>query len=110
MLSYRAQHPTHEKYTEIYQHWCPQSAKYAGGDHLISAFRVGWVFEDNTVYAEQDWKSGSRAITVYHFVLVRNDETMIMPVINNPFIERFIIEKPMTIVYDSNKVELVLQD
>jgi hypothetical protein len=109
MLNFRG-HSTHEKYTDRYQHWCPQSAQYAGGDHLISAFRVGWTFEDNAVYAEQDWKSGSRPITVYNFVLVRDDETMIMPVISNPFIERFITERLMTIVYDSNEVQLALQD
>jgi len=105
MLSFRT-HSTHEKYTDKYQHWCPQSAKYAGGDHLISAFRNDWTFDDNTVYAEQAWKSGSRPVTVYHFVLIRDGETMIMPVISNPFIERFITEKLMTIIYD-NQAELV---
>lgn len=107
MLSLR-RHSTHEKYTATYQHWCPQSAKYAGGDHLISAIRNGWTFEDNTVYAEQSWKSGSRPVTVYHFVLIRDNEAMIMPVISNPFIERFITEGLMTIVFDS-KVNLVAE-
>ncbi len=101
-------HSTYEKYTDKYHHWCPQSAKYAGGDHLISALRNGWTFEDNTVYAEQSWKSGSRPVTVYHFVLLHDDETMIMPVISNPFIERFMTERLMTIVYDS-KVNLVAE-
>jgi hypothetical protein len=103
MLSFRA-HMTHEKYTETYQHWCPQSEKYAGGDQLLSAVRSGWVIDENTVYAEQDWKSGSRLVTIYHFVLTRGNKTMVMPVINNPFIERFITEKLITLVYDSDVV------
>jgi len=94
---------THEKYTETYQHWCSQSETYAGGDHLISAFRVGWELANKTIHAEQDWKSGNRSVTIYHFVLVRNDEMMTMPVITNPFIERYLIQHNLKIVYGTTE-------
>lgn len=91
---------THEKYTEKYQHWCSQSEYYAGGDHLISAFREGWELEDSPIYVKQYWKSGSRPISIYHFVLLRDDETIIMPVLHNPFVERYLTEQAISLVYD----------
>lgn len=104
MLPFRVNN-THEKYTATYQHWCPQSEQFAGGDHLISALREGWRLEEPMVYAEQDWKSGSRPVTIYHFVLINNDEMMILPVINNPYIERYIMENRLTIVFN-DKVDV----
>lgn len=99
---------THEKYTETYQHWCPQSEKFAGGDHFISAVRSGWSLKQQAIHAGRDWKSGSRPVTVYYFILVRDDETMMMPVISNPFIERYLVEHKFTIIYqrDENLVEI----
>lgn len=102
MLPFRTQN-THEKYTATYQHWCPQSENYAGGDHLISAFRAGWDLADDMVAVQQYWKSGSRPVSIYHFVLERDGETMIMPTLHNPFIERFIIEQSLTLIYDEAK-------
>jgi len=99
MLPFRTDN-THEKYTATYQHWCPQSENYAGGDHLISAFRAGWELDDDMVAVKQYWKSGTRPVSIYHFVLVRDDETMVMPVLHNPFTERYIIENALTLVYD----------
>ena len=99
MLSSRTTN-THEKYTATYQHWCPQSEIYSGGDHLISAFREGWELVDDLVAVQQYWKSGSRPVSIYHFVLERDGETMIMPALHNPFIERFIMEQSLTLVYD----------
>lgn len=101
MLPDRAR-STHEKYTATYQHWCPQSENYAGGDHLISAFRAGWALHEQIAYAEQDWKSGNRPVTVYHFSLIRGEEQMIMPVISNPYVERYLVENLITVVYNDS--------
>lgn len=108
MLQYR-EISTHEKYTDKYQHWCPQSENYAGGDHLISAFREGWKLEDKMVYAEKKWKSGTRPVKVYHFVLVRDDETMIMPVISNPYVERYLVANSVMTVYSDTDEKQVVQ-
>lgn len=104
MLSFRVR-STHEKYTETYQHWSPQSENYAGGDHLISALRVGWVLDERIVYAEQTWKSGTRPVTLYHFSLTRDGEIMIMPVLSNPYVERYLVENFITIVYNDTHRE-----
>lgn len=106
MLPFRTDN-THEKYTATYQHWCPQSENYAGGDHLISAFRAGWTLADDVVAVEQHWLSGNRPVNIYNFVLENVDETMIMPVLHNPFVERFIIQESLTLVYDTNTPEHV---
>lgn len=91
---------THEKYTDTYQHWSPQSENFAGGDQLISALREGWTLDEQIVFAEQDWKSNNRYVTIYHFSLTRQGELMIMPVLGNPFVERYLIENLITIVYN----------
>ncbi|GEM_PF-869606 len=99
MLPFRTDN-THEKYTATYQHWCPQSEKYAGGDHLISAFREGWQLVDDIVKVERHWKSGTRPVKIYYFSLERDDETMVMPVLHNPFVDRCIIDLSLTLVHD----------
>lgn len=101
-------HYVHDRYTSSPKHWCPASEQFAGGDHLLSALRHGWEIEDNTIYAEQHWKSGTRPITVCHFTLIRDAESMIMPVMSNPFVERFIAEHLITVVYggDVDKVQV----
>lgn len=79
----------HVQYLDVTsQYWSPQSAQFAGGDHLLTALTNGW---DIVSYEEkQHWYAGSRCVTVYHFTLARNNEQMLMPVINNPYIERFL--------------------
>ena len=93
---------THEKYTADYQHWCPQSEDYAGGDHLLSAFRAGWALPETTVRCVQYWKSGSRPVAIYYFELLRDNENMIMPVISNPYIERYLVENMIHVIYDDD--------
>jgi hypothetical protein len=39
------------------------------------------------------WYAGLRAIRVFVFHLKRDGEEMVMPVINNPYVARFITEK-----------------
>lgn len=106
MLHFRSQN-THEKYTEKPRHWNVRSEEFAGGDHLLTAIRLGWVVNETTLFAEQHWLSGSRPVTVYHFVLCRGKETMIMPVISNPFVERLITSNLLTIVFDAHKTKII---
>lgn len=93
-------HNTLEKYTEKYHHWCPQSEAYAGGDQLISALREGWDLVDHIVRVKQEWKRGTRPVNIYHFVLERDDDRMVMPTLHNPFVARFIMDQALTLTYD----------
>lgn len=78
------------------QHWHPESGKYAGGDHLMTALQDGWEIQQciqiNHTY------DGMRGVTVYEFKLERAGETMVMPVINNPYVERFLYSNDLAIV------------
>lgn len=99
MLPFHVQ-TSHEKYTEAPSHWHSRSQKFAGGDQLLTAIRLGWQIAEQTIFAEQHWLSGTRPITVYNIVLSRADETIIMPVIANPYVERFIVTNLLSTVYE----------
>ena len=84
----------HFEYMQVIRHWHDGSEKYAGGDCLLTALYNG--FEpDGSVYREEHWKSGARCVVVYYFELSRRGEKMVMPVISNPFVERFIDNYPL---------------
>ena len=106
MLSFRG-HSTHEKYTDKPRHWNARSEAFAGGDHLLTAIRLGWEIAEPTIYAEQHWLSGTRPVTVYHFVLSRATKTMIMPVVSNPFVERLITSTLLTTVFETEKTSMI---
>lgn len=81
---------------DIYRHWHPGSEKYGGGDSLATAVYMGWKTRE-IVYREEHWRAGRCSMT-YHFTLERDDETMVMPVISNPYVRRFISEAPVQVV------------
>ena len=95
MLDYSAAN-WHYAYRRIVRHWHAQSEHYAGGDCLLSALNDGWQM-DVRVIAEAHWRAGTRCVMVYHFELMRGDETMTMPVITNPFVERLIAENAVQV-------------
>ncbi len=101
---------THEKFTESDQYWSPESEDYAAASQLISAMRAGWHLALPRVSARQVWNSGSRPRTVYEFTLMRGSQLMIMPVLSNPFIERYIIQKDIRIIYDISTECAVIPD
>ncbi|MCY4146483.1 MAG: hypothetical protein OXE95_13950 [Chloroflexi bacterium] len=51
------------------------------------------------VRARHIWNSGSRARTLYEFTLVRDSQLMIMPVLANPFVERYLIQNDIRVIY-----------
>ena len=91
---------THEKFTEGDQYWSADSEDYAAASQLISILRDGWNLALPRVSARQIWNSGSRPRTVYDFTLMRASELMIMPVLSNPFIERYIIQNDIRVIHD----------
>ena len=90
----------HIEYGQVtHQHWSWNSQKYAGGDNLMTALDAGWKIDKCSV--EKHWHDEARAITVYHFALSRNGVQIKMPVIHNPYIERFVTEQNLLSVASS---------
>lgn len=92
---------THEKFTETDQYWSPASEDYAAASQLITVMRDGWKLALPRVNARQLWHSGSRPSTVYEFTLVRGSQLMIMPVLGNPYIERYIFQHDIRVIYEA---------
>ena len=101
---------THEKFTESDQYWSPTSEDYAAASQLVTALRAGWMLALPRVSARQIWHSGSRPSTVYEFTLMLGSRLMIMPVLSNPFVERFLVKHDIRIIYDVSPETEVLPD
>jgi hypothetical protein len=76
--------------TKAGRHWHPGSEKYTGADRLVAALIDGW--EISKVSLQDHWLRGIRKVTVYHFELKRNNETVVMSVTANPYVERFVAQ------------------
>jgi len=86
----------HVEYMDVTQHWSPHSEKFAGADSLLTMLNSGW--EMNTVVKRKEhWFAGMRLVYIYYVELVRGDEKMIMPVLHNPYINRLIMSKAVTV-------------
>jgi hypothetical protein len=81
----------------IYRHWHGQSEKFAGGDCLATAIFLGWHFNP-VVLVDTYWHFGTRQVHVYHFELLRDNDTMSMPVLGNPYVDRMIAEHRLSAV------------
>ncbi len=99
-----------EQFSEGEQYWSPESEDYAAASQLISALRGGWNLAMPRVKARQAAVSGGRPRTVYDFTLMRGSQLMIMPVLSNPYIERFIIQHDIRVIYAGAPASLVLPD
>jgi hypothetical protein len=77
--------------------WHPGSQHYAGGDHLATALLLKWEI-DNEVVEERHLIGGSRSVTVYYFTLSRDGVTLVMPVIENPYVIRLIHQLSLHVV------------
>jgi hypothetical protein len=84
----------HEYYTATDRHWHAGSESYTGGDSLLTAMRNGWNLL-NLAYEHKMELRGGRSVCVYYFQLIRSSERIVMPVVENPFIERLLIERKM---------------
>lgn len=88
----------HADYLDVTQHWNKNSESYAGGDALVTLLLNGWKLDSN-VSVETKWYTGMRQGLIYHMVLVRDDEKITIPVINNPYITRLVIENDLDITH-----------
>lgn len=101
---------THEKFTESDQYWSPASEEYAAASQPMTALRAGWILALPRVSARQIWHSGSRPSTVYEFTLMLGSRLMIMPVLSNPFVERFLVKHDIRIIHDVTPQSEVLSE
>lgn len=91
----------HVQYFDVTsQHWNPKSARFAGADNLLTAVDKGWVIEQCVQITH--WYAGMRSVRIYEFHLKHDDETMMMPVIDNPYVERFIRDEGIQMVVKDN--------
>jgi hypothetical protein len=91
----------HVQYFDVTsQHWNPSSARFAGADNLLTAMDQGW--EISECVQVTHWYAGMRSVRIYEFQLHRGDEKMMMPVIDNPYVERFVIEEEIQMVVKNN--------
>lgn len=82
----------HVQYMDVTsQYWHPKSEQFAGGDNLVSALERGW--EINKCVLVQHWYAGMRSVKIYEFTLQQDERIILMPVISNPYVERFIKEE-----------------
>ena len=79
----------HYAYMDMIRYWHPDSERYTGGDALYTALTEGWEI-GGSIHYEEFWLMGGRLVVVYHFDLKRGEESLHMPVINNPFVQRLV--------------------
>lgn len=92
----------HYAYMSMLRHWHPESEPYTGGDALFTAVEEGWQINPTIEY-EAHWLLGGRMVTVYHFTLERNGETLKMPVLTNPYVRRALYFMDVTLVELADK-------
>lgn len=79
----------HVQYLDVTsQYWHPQSAQFAGCDNLLTALEQGWEIVNFEV-ATHDY-AGARYVKIYEFTLRSGNRQMTMPVIDNPYLQRWL--------------------
>ena len=92
----RTHRGSHDYYTAKYRHFSPVSQPYTGADSLIYAERRGWHIL-RLVYEQRIPLGESRSTLIYYFKLKRDNETMIMAVTHNPYVDRVIRQNRMLV-------------
>lgn len=93
----------HVQYMDVTsQYWHPKSELFAGGDNLITAVERGWIVEQCVLI--HHWYAGMRSVKIYEFTLQRGEDSMIMPVISNPYVARFIKEEEIQLIEKKDSV------
>ena len=95
----------HVQYQDITsQHWSYSSERFAGGDNLLTALSRGWEIEEK-VQLKRHWFAGMRCIEIFHFTIQRDDKTVDMPVVGNPYVYRFVKTHNLEIIEDEPQVQ-----
>ena len=93
---------------DFYRHWHPKSERFAGGDCLATALMLGWVLKV-PIIMDIYWCMGSRQVNVYHCDLVRGEETLHMPVVGNPYMDRLIQQMELPVIVSEEPKQFLLQ-
>lgn len=81
----------------IFRHWHAQSQKFAGGDCLATMLFFGWTLNP-LVMVDTYWHFGTRQVNVYHFELMQDGESLTMPVLGNPYVDRLIAQHQLEVI------------
>ena len=74
------------------RHWSPGSQPFAGADNLLWALDDGWQIAPEVICVRYPHRMVTRSVSVYRFTLHQNHNTLIMPVIDTPYLVRLITE------------------
>ncbi len=83
--------------SDIPRHWCPRSETYFTGDKLVSAIQTGWEIEP-IIHREEVGIGSGRRVIVLHFDLHHAGRWVHMPIIETPYINRFVTENNFHVV------------
>lgn len=90
----------HVQYLDVQnQHWHAGSERYAGGDQLVTALDRGWTVA--RCAEAKHYYAGMRFVRIFNFKLHKEGQEMTMPVVDNPYVVRFI---------DEEEIELIRED
>lgn len=78
-------------------HWCPLSQKYASAHNVLWALDHGWQIDPKVICIQYPRRAGC-TVSVYRFTLYRDHSTLVMPVINTPYLLRLIAEHDLHVV------------
>jgi hypothetical protein len=87
----------HYAYAHLVRHWHAGSEQFTGGDALFTALDNGWEVDETVLY-EEHWIAGAQCVVVFRFRLTHGDESMTMPVITNPFVQRILAEMNVKLI------------
>ena len=73
-------------------HWSPTSQVFAGADNLLWALDDGWQLDSEVACVRYPHRTVTRSISVYRFTLHQNGSTLVMPVIDTPYLSRLIAQ------------------
>lgn len=93
------------EYDDDHRHWSPTSQSYAPADILFQYLRDGWLLEDKVLVQVIQCFS-RRCVEVYYFRLTHDGEPVLMPIIANPVILRFIMERGLVTIRVSTDHEI----
>jgi hypothetical protein len=83
--------------TDTRRHWSASSQAYAPADVLMRYLAENWTISP-IVGLEEHWHAGSRRVDVYHFELIKDEQSLVLPVQSNPVVRRLLQERQLRIV------------
>lgn len=83
-------------YMDTPRHWSAESEAYTGADSLLTALEYGWQII-GAVYREDILYRGARMSAIYHVTLERQQERVVMSIVSNPFLVRYLKQRGLLV-------------